>query len=58
MRIYDNGIYRDMTQEEIAEIEAFNANSNTPPIETPKTTEERLAELEQALTMLLEGALE
>ena len=57
MRIYDNGIYRDMTQEEIAELEVFNAN-NDIPIETPKTTEERLAELEQALTMLLEGALE
>ena len=54
MRCYDNGIYRDMTTEEI---EALQSNSNSLA-ETPKTPEERLAELEQAFTMLLEGATE
>lgn len=49
-----DGIVLDMTQEEIAEMQA----NNNAVEEQPKTTEERLAELEQAFTMLLEGALE
>ena len=50
MRIYENGIYRDATPEEIAELEALMAA--TPPPEP--TTEEKLA----ALLAALEGGLQ
>ena len=43
MKIYENGIYRDMTPEEIAELEKLAAES--PTIEP--TPEERIAALEQ-----------
>ena len=45
MRTYDNGIYRDMTPEEIAAWEQSIAD--TPAPET--TPEERIAALEQEL---------
>ena len=44
MRICKNGIYRDMTPEEIAEWEQEKANANPEP-----TPEERIASLEQEL---------
>ena len=45
MRKYINGIYRDMTPEEIAEWEQSIANNPTPE----QTTEERIAALEEQL---------
>ena len=58
MKIYDNGIIREMTAEEIAEIEKL-----APEIPTPEPTpEERIAaqvkdnaELREALEALLSG---
>lgn len=49
MRIFDNGIYRDATPEEIAELEALMAA--TPPPEP--TSEEKLA----ALLAAIEGGI-
>ena len=43
MRIYENGIYRDMTPEEIAELEKLVAEAPT----SEPTPEERIAALEQ-----------
>lgn len=43
MRIYENGIYRDMTLEEIAELEKLSAEQPTPE----PTPEERIAALEK-----------
>lgn len=43
MRIYKNGIYRDMTAEEIAEFEKMAAEQTAPE----PTTGERIASLEQ-----------
>lgn len=58
MRVYDNGIYRDATPEEIAEMERMQAEM-PPPEPTP---EERLTALEtenaylkEALELLLSG---
>lgn len=45
MRIYDNGIIRDMTQGEIA---ALKQNNTQHPAPEP-TTEERIAALEEQL---------
>ena len=45
MRICDNGIYRDMTPEEIAALEQSIADAHTPE----PTTEERIAALEEQL---------
>ena len=45
MKIYDNGVYRDMTPEEIAEWE--QSISDTPTQES--TPEERIAVLEEQL---------
>ena len=42
-RIYDNGIYRDMTAEEIAELEKMQTDAPAP---TP-TIEERVASVEE-----------
>lgn len=44
MKICENGIYRDMTPEEIAELEKLAAEAPTPE----PTPEERIAALEQA----------
>ena len=43
MRIYENGIYRDMTAAEIAELEKLAAEAPTPE----PTAEERIAALEK-----------
>ena len=43
MRIYENGIYRDMTAAEIAELEKLAAEASAPE----PTAEERIAALEQ-----------
>ena len=54
MKININGITREMTAEEIAEMERVTAEmlANGP------TPEERIAELEEALEMLLSGVTE
>lgn len=49
MKIYENGIIREMTPEEIAELEAMAAEQ---PVPEP-TAEERLAALEEAMLELL-----
>lgn len=54
MKICENGIIRDMTAEEIAELEALAAEQ--PALEP--TAEERIAVLEEALNMLLSGVTE
>ena len=54
MKKYINGIYIDMTAEEIAELEQLAAEQ---PASEP-TAEERIAVLEEALNMLLSGATE
>ena len=43
MRVYENGIYRDMTAEEITEFEKLAAEAPAPE----PTPEERIAALEQ-----------
>lgn len=43
MKIYENGIYRDMTAEEVAELEKLVAEQPAPE----PTPEERIAALEQ-----------
>ena len=42
-RIYDNGIYRDMTAEEITELEKMQSEAPAPPA----TIEERMASVEE-----------
>lgn len=61
MRICENGIYRDMTAEEIAELERLAAEA---PVPEP-TPEERIAALEQdnaelrsAIEALISGVTE
>ena len=54
MKIYENGIYRDMTAEEIAELEQLAAEQPAPE----PTAAERIVVLEEALNMLLSGATE
>ena len=49
MKKYINGIYIDMTAEEIAELEKLAAYQPAPE----PTAEERIATLEEALNMLL-----
>lgn len=49
MKIFDNGIVREMTPEEIAELEAMAAEQPAPE----PTAEERLAALEEAMLELL-----
>lgn len=55
MRIYDNGTYRDMTAEEIAELEKMQTEAPAPE----PTPEERIKQLEEQLkavtTILLGG---
>ena len=58
MKIYENGIYRDMTAEEVAELEKLAAEVPTPE----PTAEERIAalekdnaELREAMEALLTG---
>lgn len=61
VRICENGIYRDMTAEEIAELEKLAAETPAPE----PTAEERIAALEQdnaelraALEALISGVTE
>ena len=49
MKICENGIIREMTPEEIAELEALAASEPAPE----PTAEERLAALEEAMLELL-----
>ena len=51
MRIYENGIYRDMTADEIAELEKLATEMPAPE----PTPEERIAALEQANAELREA---
>lgn len=51
MRIYDNGIYRDMTEEEIASI------TDVPTEEKEITAEERIEALEAAMLEMAEVLL-
>lgn len=49
MKIFDNGIVREMTPEEVAELEAMAVEMPAPE----PTAEERLAALEEAVLELL-----
>lgn len=49
MKIFENGVAREMTAEEIAELEALAASE---PVPEP-TAEERIAALEEAMLELL-----
>ena len=58
MRIYENGIYRDMTPEEIAELEKLAAEVPAPEptaVERIAALEKDNAELRDALDALLKG---
>ena len=58
MRIYDGKQYRDMTAEEIAELERLAAEMPTPeptPEERLTALEEENRHLKEALEMLLSG---
>ena len=58
MRIYENGIYRDMTPEEVAEFEKLVAEQPTlepTPEERIAALEKDNAELRDALEALLTG---
>lgn len=58
MRICENGIYRDMTAEEIAELEKLAAEQPTPeptPEERIAALEKDNAELREAMEALLSG---
>lgn len=58
MKIYENGILRDMTAEEIAEIERLAAEMPAPepsPEERITALEKDNAELREALEALLRG---
>lgn len=65
MRICENGIYRDMTAEEVAELEKLAAEAPAPEPAPEPTPEERIAALEKdnaelrdALDALLTGVTE
>lgn len=53
-KINDNGVVRDMTEEEIAEMERINAEHSQHPV----TLEDKVAELQEALDLLLSGVTE
>lgn len=58
MRIYENGVYRDMTAEEIAEFEKLAAKQPAPeptPEERIAALEKDNAELREAMEALLSG---
>ena len=58
MRIYENGIYRDMTPEEIAELEKLVLEGPTPeptPDERIAALEKDNAELREAIEALISG---
>lgn len=53
-KIIVNGVTREMTADEIAEFERMEAEKPT----NEPTTEERIADLEEALALLLSGVTE
>lgn len=58
MKIYENGTYRDMTPEEIAELEKLATEMPTPepsPEERIASLEKANAELREAMEALLTG---
>lgn len=58
MKIYENGIYRDMTPEEIAELEKLAAEVPAPepsPEERIAALEQDNAELREAIEALISG---
>ena len=58
MRIYENGIYRDMTTEEIAELEKLALEAPTPeptPDERIAALEKDNAELRETIEALISG---
>lgn len=58
MRIYENGIIRDMTAEEIAELEKLATEMPAPepsPEERIAALEKDNAELREAMELLLNG---
>lgn len=57
MRISINGIVREMTVEEIAEVDALSASMPEPEEALP-TAEDRITALEEALEMILNGVTE
>lgn len=61
MRIYENGSYRDMTPEEIAEFEKLATEMPAPeptPEERIAALEKNNAELREAMEALLSGVTE
>lgn len=61
MRICENGIYRDMTPAEIAELEKLAAEAPVPeptPEERIATLEQDNAELRSAIEALISGVTE
>jgi len=54
MRIYDNGIYRDATEQEIAEMQAMAEQEQ----EVLPSAEERLEALENAMLEMMLGGME
>lgn len=59
MRKYENGVYRDMTAEEIAELKKLETEMPAPepsPEERIAALEKDNAELREALEALLTGA--
>ena len=58
MKIYENGIYRNMTDEEVAELEKLAAEMPAPepsPEERIAALEKDNAELREAMEALLSG---
>lgn len=58
MKIYENGIYRDMTTEEVAEFEKLAEEAPAPeptPEERIAALEQDNAELREAMDALLSG---
>lgn len=57
-KIYENGIYRDMTPEEVAELEKLAAEAPAPepsPEERIAALEQDNAELREAIEALITG---
>ena len=54
MRVYDNGIYRDMTEDEEAEYRKQQAEAEEAERHREPTTDERLAIVEDAFAELCE----
>ena len=60
MKIYENGIYRDMTDEEVAELEKLATEMPAPeptPEERIAALEKDNAELREAIEALLSGVI-